>query len=458
MRDRKATVAPVILSSDKTQLTNFSGDKSAYPVYITIGNLSRRIRRQPTQHGTYLLCYLPVTKLDIFSDKDERKRQIDKLFHTCIKKALEPLLNAGNNGVLMLCADGYQRRVYPILASYAADFPEQCLISCCKQSYCPICKVDPADRGELLDQTKIRYRAQREILTLLKERDQTGFSVMAEVLGVTATYVPFWEGLPYCNIFTSITPDELHQFNGTVKDHLLKWFTHMGGSSKLDSIFKSIPSMQGLRHFHRGISHVSQWTGREVKELQRVMLGAVCGLHLKPGKSKKSYKALSAFLEYIFLSHLPNITKSGIHSMKRSLTVFHENKDVFLDEKMCKNGFKNIPKFHTVQHYPFSIKEFGTCDGYSTGQWERLHKDFAKGGYLASNRVNPLPQMAVYMDRHDALHLRSMYFGWLNSIGEQNLRHDRSCAGPESSPLPSQSHIERSCSYSDDATGLSSHS
>jgi len=30
------TVAPVIIASDKTRLTQFSGNKSAYPVYLTI--------------------------------------------------------------------------------------------------------------------------------------------------------------------------------------------------------------------------------------------------------------------------------------------------------------------------------------------------------------------------------------------------------------------------------------
>jgi hypothetical protein len=29
-----ATIAPVILASDKTQLSRFKGDKSAWPVYV----------------------------------------------------------------------------------------------------------------------------------------------------------------------------------------------------------------------------------------------------------------------------------------------------------------------------------------------------------------------------------------------------------------------------------------
>ena len=37
-----ATILPVIILSDKTQLTNFS-NKSAYPLYMTIGNIPKEI-------------------------------------------------------------------------------------------------------------------------------------------------------------------------------------------------------------------------------------------------------------------------------------------------------------------------------------------------------------------------------------------------------------------------------
>lgn len=41
-----ATVAPIILASDKTQLTRFRGDKMAWPVYLTLGNISKEKRRE----------------------------------------------------------------------------------------------------------------------------------------------------------------------------------------------------------------------------------------------------------------------------------------------------------------------------------------------------------------------------------------------------------------------------
>ena len=36
------TILPVILSSDKTQLTVFRG-KTAYPIYLTIGNIPKDV-------------------------------------------------------------------------------------------------------------------------------------------------------------------------------------------------------------------------------------------------------------------------------------------------------------------------------------------------------------------------------------------------------------------------------
>ena len=52
----------VILSLDKTQLTLFRG-KVAYPVYITIGNIPKAIRRKPSHCTQLLIAYLSVSKL-----------------------------------------------------------------------------------------------------------------------------------------------------------------------------------------------------------------------------------------------------------------------------------------------------------------------------------------------------------------------------------------------------------
>ena len=87
-----------------------------------------------------LLGYLPVTKLECFTEK-RRSNVTHQLFHQCMESLLEPLRLMGNEGKEMTCADGWVHKVYTILVAYVVDFPEQCLIACCLESRCPHCLV-----------------------------------------------------------------------------------------------------------------------------------------------------------------------------------------------------------------------------------------------------------------------------------------------------------------------------
>jgi len=63
---------------------------------------------------------------------------------------LEPLKAAGSPagpGVEMTGGDGVVRKVYPFLAAYVVDYPEQCLVACTKYGTCPKCRLK-ADLGQ----------------------------------------------------------------------------------------------------------------------------------------------------------------------------------------------------------------------------------------------------------------------------------------------------------------------
>ena len=269
-----ATIASLILSSDKTQLSVFQGDKSAWPVYLTLGNISKEVRHQPSAHATILLGYLPVAKLECCTEETHSLASY-RLFHFCMSKILEPLVKAGKDGVKITCSDGLIRLFYLILAAYVTDYPEQCLVVCCMENRCPRCTVSPNNHG---DNVKSLYRDHETTLNILEEHQKGGDPVKFDQYGLRAVYQPFWHNLPHCNIFASFTPDLLHQLHkGVFKDHLVKWCTAVIGEAEVDARFKAMSSYPGLRHFKKGISFVTQWTGTEHKEMEKIFLGVLAG-------------------------------------------------------------------------------------------------------------------------------------------------------------------------------------
>ncbi|KAG8975867.1 hypothetical protein FRB93_013819 [Tulasnella sp. JGI-2019a] len=202
-----ATVAPIILASDKTQLSTFSGDKQAWPVYLSIGNINKATCRRPSERATVLLGYLPVSKLLCFHPKD-RSNQGHRLFHYAMRQLLAPLISAGKTGAMMTCADGFVRHVFPLLAAYIADHPEQCLVTCCRENRCPKCRVAPGDRGNLVASL---HRVQVSALDGIRMCDTNPDPYEAD--GLRDVPEPFWADLPLVDIFRCITPDMLHQLH-----------------------------------------------------------------------------------------------------------------------------------------------------------------------------------------------------------------------------------------------------
>jgi hypothetical protein len=63
-----ATILPVILSSNKTQLTVFHG-KTAYPIYLTIGNILKDVWQKPLCYAQILVGYILTTNLECIMNK-----------------------------------------------------------------------------------------------------------------------------------------------------------------------------------------------------------------------------------------------------------------------------------------------------------------------------------------------------------------------------------------------------
>ena len=120
-----------------------------------------------------------------------------------------------------------------------------------------------------------------------------------------------------------------------------------------------------------------------------------------------------------------------LNVLEQCLKRFHENKEIIIELKIQEHF--NIPKLHAIMHYFNSIHTLGSMDGYNTESPERLHIDFAKGAYSASNKREYMEQMALWLQIHEAMWLRESYLIWIEDrlsvvAAEKNEENDEAAA------------------------------
>lgn len=402
----------MILATDKTQLTQFTGGKSAYPVYLTLGNLPKTVRRKPSQHAAVLVGYLSVDKIcrDKLTKQEHRARN-QRLFHESMRLIMAPLKDLGESGIEMTSGDGLVRKVHPVLASYVADYPEQCLVTCSKYGTCPKCQC-PADK--LQDMIAHPNRTQKWTLGVIDEAKRTSatasefhkYCMDREVSG--SVYRPFWDGFPHTDINLAVTPDVLHQIYQGVFKHLTNWCQRTVGPDELDHRIRCLPPAYGLRHFKNGISALSQISGTERKNMAKILLGCLVGV-----LPKKAIVACRALLDFIYLAQYSTHDDVTLGYMQDALNIFNLHKTYFIETGIRDD--LNIPKFHSLHHYIQSIKFLGTTDNYNTELFERLHIDLAKDGWRASNQRDEFPQMINWLTRQEKMFTFQHYVSWMDS-------------------------------------------
>ncbi|THV01199.1 hypothetical protein K435DRAFT_655869 [Dendrothele bispora CBS 962.96] len=402
------TIIPIILSSDKTQVTLFR-NKSAYPVYLTIGNLPREIRRKPSQQGQVLLAYLPTDRLEHVKNKASRRRTITNLFHACMTYLLAPLKKAGLEGVVMRSGDGVQRRCHPILAAYVGDYPKQVLVTGIYSGDCASCETEK-DELNVYPCPRCPRDGQR-ILEAVKAVGSADWAEKCLEQNVKPVQHPFWEDLPYADIFRSITPDILHQMYQGVMKHLISWLTQICGDAEVDARVRRLPANHSIRIFHKGITSLSRVTGTEHKQMCSFLLGIVTDIpSLTTAQSNQLLSATRALLDFLYLSCYSIHTHDSLDSLDTCLATFHSYRQIFVELGVQEHF--NLPKLHFLSHYTRAIKLFGTTDNYNTETTERLHIDFAKTAYRASNYKDEYPQMTRWLEQREKIQYHTSYVAW----------------------------------------------
>ena len=124
-------------------------------MYISIGNISNNMRRAH-RNGVMLLGFLacPKSKFALslsflililtFSKGDNANRDDPmfrnfrrQLMHSSLAKMLESVKPGMTTAEVVRCSDDHFRQAVYSLAPYIGDYPEQTMLACVVQNWCP---------------------------------------------------------------------------------------------------------------------------------------------------------------------------------------------------------------------------------------------------------------------------------------------------------------------------------
>jgi len=176
---------------------------------------------------------------------------------------------------------------------------------------------------------------------------------------------------------------------------------------EFDARVQSLPAAYGVRLFKEGISKLSQVTGPERKSIAKILIACLVGKIPSQGIT-----AARSLLDFIHLAQYPSHDGRTLRYMQEVLDSWHANRVYF--KNICSNF--NIPKFHSLLHYIPSIKKTGTTDNANTEMFERLHIDFAKDGWRASNKRDAFPQMINWLARQEKVAAYNFHRQWKSHI------------------------------------------
>ncbi|KAF8155158.1 hypothetical protein K438DRAFT_1863011 [Mycena galopus ATCC 62051] len=395
-----STFVPIILGSDKTTVSIATGQNEYYPLYMSNGLVYNGVRRAH-RNAVSLIGFLAIPKTDRENQDTAEFRTFRRnLFHGSLRHILESLKPGMTVPEVTLFADGHYRRVIYGLGPYIADYPEQVLLACVVQGWCPRCTASRDD----LDGPGGR-RTQLHTETLF---DVLNHGDMWDQYGVIPDVLPFTWDFPRADIYELLSPDLLHQvIKGTFKDHLVAWvgeyLENEHGKAKakkimadIDRRIAAVPPFPGLRRFPEGRGF-KQWTGDDSKALMKVYLPAIEG-HVPT----QMVRALSAFLDFCYLARRNAVDEVTLEAIDAALARFHHERTIFVESGVCPNGFC-LPRQHSLTHYRYLITQFGAPNGLCSSITESKHIKAVKQPWRRSSRFEALAQMLTINDRLDKL-------------------------------------------------------
>jgi hypothetical protein len=147
---------PFMMGSDKTMVSAATGQVNYWLVYGSIGNIHNNVHRAhgsglvligflaiPKSKEIYLLIFRVHTNVHNLTASKSHTESADfrrfhrQLFHASLATILASLKPGMTRPEVVLCPDGHFHLIIWGVGPYIPDYPEQVLLTCIVQGWCP---------------------------------------------------------------------------------------------------------------------------------------------------------------------------------------------------------------------------------------------------------------------------------------------------------------------------------
>jgi len=365
-------------------LSTLSGDKTAWPFYLSIGNLSKAKGQSVKTNWLILISLLPKCP-------NWPKAHTNRFaYHESIATLSHARDELMKSGIAVQCADSRTRHAFPWIASFLADNPEQCTITMVKISWCRRCEICPDDMPGFACRPR-RHHPQQYLHLSTTAAEEVWLWEFADCPN-------FADAHAGCNIYSCMNVDRLHQLlKGLFEDHTWEWnvgflkdsYGQENGLDLIDEPFSIIPHFSDTHQFGEKLTRVKQWTCAEYKDMVKVWLPALAPL-LKVYPDH--FKLIKSVADFILIASYHSHTETILKYTQDVLRGISSNIHLFLPYRKS-HSMSKIPNIHSLLHYIECIREMGSANNSDTKISEATHKNLIKDGYHSFNKVTYIPQM-----------------------------------------------------------------
>ncbi|KAG0641328.1 hypothetical protein HOY80DRAFT_999419 [Tuber brumale] len=359
---------------DVTFLTNLSGDKKSWPIYLTIGNIFLQTRNKSLKHASVLLALSPVpSKMLGVASQDSRQRPVkNKILSELIEAIFTPTGAVAEVGIEIQCADGQVPQCFPRLAAWIANYLENITLHRIPQNRYALFETTRDRLGSYTGRSAA-IRDYKKYQRLFAEYFNGSSDAADDLINCGFKFHPsvFWV-LPDLHQAHLPKPDILHVvYLGIFETHVMKWIIGLLKKYKrlqaFDAVWKNLPAFPGYSPPNKAYSRVSQWTGKEPR---------LAGLMVT--QRWRIADELRLELEGVMAD------------------IYDEDVDF------------NFVKIHLLSHLADHMRPFGNIQMYSTESGETSYKIMIKEGYRLSNEKDASYQILGTYARLDNFKIHEM--------------------------------------------------